>query len=212
MGSYAKSARPSITTRVQLQGHSLFGAGLAASWRTFRADAEGIGSPAVGGKLLDSLRCFPARHGLGVSRARVADHPPGPPGLGTVAALLGQAELLDAMGGPFRSLLHSDPGVPQQAQWTKRKSGKDHPFLASGHRRGPHPPHCSGLSKQFFPICHLEDAVGQLLEFLQIGNGINFSLDAGLGLSKSFASQSFEDSLRSLGASLVRRPSLRIFW
>ena len=54
------------------------------------ADAEGIGSPAVGGELLDSLRCFPARHGLGIAWARVEDHPPEPLGLGPLAPLLGQ--------------------------------------------------------------------------------------------------------------------------
>jgi hypothetical protein len=44
----------------------------------------------IGVKLLDSLRRFPARHGLGVAGTRVEDHPPTPPGLGPVAALFGQ--------------------------------------------------------------------------------------------------------------------------
>jgi hypothetical protein len=39
--------------------------------------------------LLDSLRCFPARHGLGIDWARLEDHPPEPPGLGPITALLG---------------------------------------------------------------------------------------------------------------------------
>src|SRR5271157_6473298 len=60
----------------------------------------------------------------------------------------------------------------------------------------------SGLGQQFLPACHLKDSVGQLLESLQIGNGINRSLDEGLRLSKSPASQSLQDSLRFLGASL----------
>src|SRR5271165_4045795 len=60
----------------------------------------------------------------------------------------------------------------------------------------------SGLGKQFLPACHLEDSVGQLLKSLQIGNGINRSLDEGLGLSKSFASESLKDRLCFLSASL----------
>ena len=71
------------------RGRFIVGAGLAASLETFLAEAEGIESPAVGGKLLDLPRCLPARHGLGVARARVEDHPPEPPGLGPVAAFLG---------------------------------------------------------------------------------------------------------------------------
>src|SRR5208283_4664084 len=58
-----------------------------------------------------------------------------------------------------------------------------------------------GVGKQFLPACHLEDSVGQLLESVQIGNGINRSLDEGLGLSKSLASLSLQDPLRFLGAS-----------
>ena len=49
-----------------------------------------MGLPAFGSKLLDSLRSIPARHGLGVARTGVEDHPPEPPGLGAVAALLGK--------------------------------------------------------------------------------------------------------------------------
>jgi len=58
------------------------------SLETSLAEAEGIGLTLPTGKLLDSLRCFPARHGLGVAWTRLEDHPPGPPGLGPVAALL----------------------------------------------------------------------------------------------------------------------------
>ena len=67
----------------------------------------------------------------------------------------------------------------------------------------------SGLGKQFLPACHLEDSVGQLLESVQIGDGINRSLDVGVGLSKSPASQSLQDPLRFL---LRVRSFLRIFW
>ena len=70
--------------------------------------------------------------------------------------------------------------------------------------------HLSGLGKQFLPACHLEDSVGQLLESVQIGDGINRSLDEGLGLSKSPAPQSLQDPLRFL-ARPSARPSLRIF-
>ena len=55
------------------------------SLETSLAEAEGIGLTLPTGKLLDSLRCFPARHGLGVAWTRLEDHPPGPPGLGPVA-------------------------------------------------------------------------------------------------------------------------------
>jgi len=72
------------------RGRFIVGAGLAASLETFLAEAEGIGSPAVGGKLLDLPRRLPARHGLGVvAWARFEDHSPEPPGLGPVAAFLG---------------------------------------------------------------------------------------------------------------------------
>ena len=60
------------------------------SLETSLAEAEGIGLTLPTGKLLDSLRCFPARHGLGVAWTRVEDNSPEPPGLGPVAALLGQ--------------------------------------------------------------------------------------------------------------------------
>ena len=57
----------------------LVGAGLAVFLETSRAEAEGVGLTLAGGKLLDSLRCFPARHGLDVARAGVEDQPPEPP-------------------------------------------------------------------------------------------------------------------------------------
>jgi len=60
------------------------------SLETSLAEAEGVGLTLPGGKLLDSLRCFPARHGLGVARAGALDHPPEPPGRGAVAVFLGQ--------------------------------------------------------------------------------------------------------------------------
>ena len=60
------------------------------SLETSVAEAEGMGSTTVGGKLLDSPLRFPARRGLGVARARVEDHFPEPPGLGTIAPLFGQ--------------------------------------------------------------------------------------------------------------------------
>src|SRR5271166_3196061 len=43
-----------------------------------------------GGKLLDSLGCFAARHGLGVVWAGVKDHPPEPLLLGPITAFFGQ--------------------------------------------------------------------------------------------------------------------------
>ena len=63
---------------------------MAVPLETSLAEAEGVSTRLPGGKLLDSLRRFPARHGLGVTRARVEDHPPEPPCLGPVDALLGQ--------------------------------------------------------------------------------------------------------------------------
>ena len=71
------------------QGRFVFGAGLAVSLATSPAEAEDVRPAPTGGKLLDSLRCFAARRGLGVARARVENHPPEPPGLGPVATLLG---------------------------------------------------------------------------------------------------------------------------
>ena len=62
---------------------------MAVSLETSLAEAEGVGLTLPGGKLFDSLRCFAARHGLGVARAGVEDHPPEPPGLGPVAAFFG---------------------------------------------------------------------------------------------------------------------------
>jgi hypothetical protein len=43
-----------------------------------------------GGTLVDSLRCLPSLHDLGVSRSRVEENPTWPPGLGPVAALFSQ--------------------------------------------------------------------------------------------------------------------------
>ena len=63
---------------------------MAVSLETPLAHGEVVGPTLPGGKLLDSLRCFPAQHGLGVARARALDHPPKPPGLGPIAAFLGQ--------------------------------------------------------------------------------------------------------------------------
>jgi hypothetical protein len=68
----------------------IVGAGLSVSLEVFVAEAEGIGPTLPGGKLLDLPLCFTSRRGLGVARAGVEDHPPEPPGLGAVAALLGQ--------------------------------------------------------------------------------------------------------------------------
>ena len=56
------------------------------SLETSLAEAEGVGLTLPGGKLVDSLRCFPARHSLGVARTRLEDHFPEP--LVPVAALL----------------------------------------------------------------------------------------------------------------------------
>jgi hypothetical protein len=72
------------------QGRFILAAGLVVSLETSLAEAEGAGLTLPGGKLLDSLRCFPARHGLGVARAGALDHPPEPPGLGPVATFFGQ--------------------------------------------------------------------------------------------------------------------------
>ena len=72
------------------QGCFIVGAGLAVCLESPLAHGEVVGPTLPGGKLLDPLRCFPARHGLGVARARALDHPPKPPGLGTDAALFGQ--------------------------------------------------------------------------------------------------------------------------
>ena len=52
------------------------------SLETSLAEAEGVGLTLPGGKLVDSLRCFPARHSLGVARTRLEDHFPEPLGLG----------------------------------------------------------------------------------------------------------------------------------
>jgi hypothetical protein len=72
------------------QGRFLFGAVFAVSDRTSRADAEGIGLPTVGGKLLVPPLRFPSRHGLGVAWTRGENHSPEPLGLGPIAPLLGQ--------------------------------------------------------------------------------------------------------------------------
>ena len=91
----------------------------------------------------------------------------------------------------------------------------------------PHSPHCSGLGEQFLPSCHLEDPVGQLLESLQIRDGIN----AASMWASGFPNRRFlvaQDPLRFPccvpgrvprcvprcvpGAKPSSRPSLRILW
>ena len=67
-----------------------FRSGTGGSSWDLPADEEGIGSRAVGGKLLGLPRCLPPRHGLGVAWTGVENHPPEAPGLGRVASLLGQ--------------------------------------------------------------------------------------------------------------------------
>ena len=57
---------------------------------TSLVEAEGVGLALAGGRCLDFPLCFPARHGLGVTRAGVEDHSPEPPDLGPAAPLLGQ--------------------------------------------------------------------------------------------------------------------------
>jgi len=57
---------------------------------TSLAEPEGVGPMLPGGKLLDSLGCFAARHGLGVVWAGVKDHPPEPLLLGPITAFFGQ--------------------------------------------------------------------------------------------------------------------------
>jgi hypothetical protein len=71
------------------QGRFVFGAGLAMSLVTSPVEAEGVGLGLPGGRRLDFPLCFPARHGLGVTRAGVEDRSPEPPGLDSVTALLG---------------------------------------------------------------------------------------------------------------------------
>ena len=61
---------------------------MAVSFESSLPDAEGAGLALPGGKLIDSLRCFPARNGLGIIWTRVEHHPPEPPNLGPDAALL----------------------------------------------------------------------------------------------------------------------------
>ena len=63
---------------------------MSVSLETSPADAEGVGLTKRGGKLLDLPLCFTSRRGLGLAGTRVEDHFPEPPGLGPVAALLGQ--------------------------------------------------------------------------------------------------------------------------
>jgi len=97
----------------------IVGAGLAVSIETSLAEAEGVGLTLPGGNLLDSLHCFPARHGLGVARTRLEDHFPEPPGLGPVTTLLGhdrkfaQVEVavcaLVNAAGPVGTLERQDP-------------------------------------------------------------------------------------------------------
>ena len=63
---------------------------MSVSLETSLAEAEGVGLTKCGGKLLDLPLRFPSRHGLGIAGTRVEDQPPEPPGLGLVAAFLGQ--------------------------------------------------------------------------------------------------------------------------
>jgi len=78
--------RPSRTLkRLFPQGRFVVGAGSAVSLETSLAETQGVGLRLPGGKLIDSLRCFPAHHGLGVIWTRLEDHPPEPPGLGPVS-------------------------------------------------------------------------------------------------------------------------------
>ena len=72
------------------QGPFVVGAGMAVSLETSVAEAEGTGSTTVGGKLLDSPLRFPARRGVRVAWISVENHTSEPPGLGTIAPLLGQ--------------------------------------------------------------------------------------------------------------------------
>jgi hypothetical protein len=67
-----------------------FRSGLAVSFETFLAEAEGVGLALPGGRRLDFPLCFPARRGLCVVQTGVDDHSPEPPDLGPVAPLLGQ--------------------------------------------------------------------------------------------------------------------------
>ena len=57
------------------QGRFVVGAGLAVSLETSLAETEGGGLTLLGVDLLDSLRCFPARHGLGVLVCARSDDP-----------------------------------------------------------------------------------------------------------------------------------------
>jgi hypothetical protein len=72
------------------QGRFIFRASPAVSCASFRTEAKSIGSPAVGGKHMDSQRQHPSRHDLGVAWTGLEDHFPEPPGLDSVTALLGQ--------------------------------------------------------------------------------------------------------------------------
>ncbi len=54
------------------------------------AEPEGVAVALRCGKLLDSLRCIPACHGLGIARACVEDRFPEPERFGRITALLGQ--------------------------------------------------------------------------------------------------------------------------
>ncbi|MGO9810739.1 MAG: hypothetical protein ACLP53_08105 [Isosphaeraceae bacterium] len=63
---------------------------MAASCGNFRADAASVGLALPGGRRLDLPLCFPARRGLCVAWTGVENHPPQPPGLNSVTALLDQ--------------------------------------------------------------------------------------------------------------------------
>ena len=64
------------------QGRFIVGAGLAVFLETSLAEPECVAVALRCGKLLDSLRSIPARHGLGVAWTGVENHTPEPPGLG----------------------------------------------------------------------------------------------------------------------------------
>jgi hypothetical protein len=68
----------------------MFRAGPAVSCETSRTGAEGLGLQTVGEKLLGLPLRFLARHGFRVAWAGIEGHPPEPPGLDSVTALLGQ--------------------------------------------------------------------------------------------------------------------------
>jgi len=72
------------------EGRFIVGAALAVFLETSLAGAECIGPTLPGPELLDLQLCFPARHSLGIARARVEDHFPEPERFGRIAALFGK--------------------------------------------------------------------------------------------------------------------------